>query len=305
MAIDRLDIELAGRPRQCKRHDRPAGSAPARTSRPRRYAAARRSADNGRVERHSSSRHRLGRGAKSAEQWRGRSRPFASRATTWSPTTRAWGTLVADARVDGRQVDVTSLQIDKPQPEGNGRIMATGSYHLDSRRYGVDLQSQNVRLLSLVLPDRRRVTGALDVTRARQRHHGEPVGTGQCSRQRSDRRRICDWRSDRRYDACQSRGHRRLRTRSRFGLTAKSEHRAWSGRTPRRLLPRSTISTFRRCRSSCRRRSKAVCARTSRRKDRWPIRSAVRRTRALRRSTARGGRCRFAIDGPARRALRR
>ena len=75
-----------------------------------------------------------------------------------------WGTLVADARVVGRQVDITSLQIDKPQPEGNGRITATGSYQLDSRRYDIDLQSQNVRLLSLALPDGRSVTGALDLS---------------------------------------------------------------------------------------------------------------------------------------------
>ena len=73
-----------------------------------------------------------------------------------------WGTLVADARVGGPQVDITSLQIDKPQPEGNGRITATGSYQRDAQRYDIDLRSQNVRLLSLVLPDGRGVTGALE-----------------------------------------------------------------------------------------------------------------------------------------------
>ncbi len=61
----------------------------------------------------------------------------------------ALGTLSADARLVGRQLDVTSLQLDKPQPDGNGRIAATGSYHLDSRRYTVDLRSQNVKLLTL------------------------------------------------------------------------------------------------------------------------------------------------------------
>ena len=76
----------------------------------------------------------------------------------------ALGTLVADARLVGRQLDVTSLQLDKPQPEGNGRILATGSYHLDSLRYTVDLRSQAVKLLTLQLPDDRRVTGAIDVT---------------------------------------------------------------------------------------------------------------------------------------------
>ncbi len=76
----------------------------------------------------------------------------------------ALGTLTADARLVGRQVEVTSLQLDKPQPDGNGRILATGSYHLDAERYAVDLRSQDVRLLTLQLPDNRRVTGAVNVT---------------------------------------------------------------------------------------------------------------------------------------------
>jgi outer membrane protein assembly complex protein YaeT len=75
-----------------------------------------------------------------------------------------WGTLVADARVAGRRVDVTSLQLDKPQPDGNGRIVATGSYELDARRYGIDMRSENIRLLSFVLPGGRSVTGAIDLT---------------------------------------------------------------------------------------------------------------------------------------------
>ena len=73
------------------------------------------------------------------------------------------GSLTADARFAGRLVDITALRLDKPQPEGNGRIEAKGSYQLDSQRYAIDLQSQNVKLLTLQLPDGRRVTGALDV----------------------------------------------------------------------------------------------------------------------------------------------
>ena len=76
----------------------------------------------------------------------------------------ALGTLTADTRLVGRQLDVTSLQLDKPQPDGNGRILATGSYHLDSQRYTVDLRSQDVKLLTLEFPDHRRVTGAIDLT---------------------------------------------------------------------------------------------------------------------------------------------
>jgi outer membrane protein assembly complex protein YaeT len=74
------------------------------------------------------------------------------------------GSLTADARVAGRLVDVTTLRLDKPQPDGNGRIDGKGSYQLDSQRYTVDLQSANVKLLTLQLPDGRRVTGAVDLT---------------------------------------------------------------------------------------------------------------------------------------------
>ncbi len=75
-----------------------------------------------------------------------------------------WGTLAADARVSGRRIDVTSLRIDKPQPDGNGVVTATGAYHLDATRYEIDLQSQRVRLLSMVLPGGRNVTGALELS---------------------------------------------------------------------------------------------------------------------------------------------
>lgn len=76
----------------------------------------------------------------------------------------AWGTLAADARMAGRQIEVMSLQIDKPQPGGRGRITATGSYHLDARRYSVDLQSAGVRLLTLQLPGGGGVRGAVELT---------------------------------------------------------------------------------------------------------------------------------------------
>jgi outer membrane protein assembly complex protein YaeT len=87
-----------------------------------------------------------------------------------------WGSLVADARVAGRRIEVTSLQVDKPQPDGNGRIVATGSYELDARRYGIDLRSENVRLLSLVLPGGRRVTGAFDLTARGAGTVSDPAG---------------------------------------------------------------------------------------------------------------------------------
>jgi len=87
------------------------------------------------------------------------------------------GTLVADARFAGRQLDVDALRLDKPQPAGNGRIDATGSYQLDSQRYTLDLQSQNMKLLTLELPDRRRVTGALDLNTQSSGTLREPSGS--------------------------------------------------------------------------------------------------------------------------------
>ena len=74
-----------------------------------------------------------------------------------------WGSLVARLNMAGRELRLTELVIDKPQPQGNGRIAGSGSYHLDRRTYAVDLQSQNVRLVSLSLPDGRQVRGAVQL----------------------------------------------------------------------------------------------------------------------------------------------
>ncbi len=82
------------------------------------------------------------------------------------------GSLNADIRLDGRQLTLSELAIDKPQPEQSGRITATGTYDLDRRTYTFDLQSQGVRLIGLVLPDgqpRARRCSATDGTRRRQR----------------------------------------------------------------------------------------------------------------------------------------
>ena len=72
------------------------------------------------------------------------------------------GSLNAAARLSGRQLDITSLVLDKPQAGGNGRITATGSYQLTTRQFTADLQSQNVKLLTLTLPDGRPVRGTVE-----------------------------------------------------------------------------------------------------------------------------------------------
>lgn len=73
------------------------------------------------------------------------------------------GALNADGRYANRQLDVTTLTLDKPQPGGNGRVTGTGSYQFGTQRYAINLQSENVKLQTLTLPDGRVVTGALDV----------------------------------------------------------------------------------------------------------------------------------------------
>jgi outer membrane protein assembly complex protein YaeT len=86
------------------------------------------------------------------------------------------GALTADARLAGREVDVTALRLDKPQPDGNGTIVATGSYQLDAQRYALDLRSQNIKLLTLQLPDGERVTADLDLTARANGTVHDPAG---------------------------------------------------------------------------------------------------------------------------------
>lgn len=87
------------------------------------------------------------------------------------------GTLAADARLAGRRIDVTSFTLDKPQPDGNGVVTGTASYQLESRQFTVDLQSRDVKLLTLELPDHRRVTGALDLRAHANGTAEAPAGT--------------------------------------------------------------------------------------------------------------------------------
>jgi outer membrane protein assembly factor BamA/autotransporter translocation and assembly factor TamB len=69
------------------------------------------------------------------------------------------GSLNADIRLDGRELTITELVVDKPQPDQPGRLTATGSYDLDRRTYTFDLQSQGVRLVGLLLPSGQRIRG--------------------------------------------------------------------------------------------------------------------------------------------------
>ena len=75
----------------------------------------------------------------------------------------AIGSLVADMNLAEREVQISRLDIDKPQPDGNGRVAATGTYHLDTRRYTADVKSENVRLLGLQLSDGQGVRGTVQL----------------------------------------------------------------------------------------------------------------------------------------------
>ena len=71
------------------------------------------------------------------------------------------GTLDVEAGLDGRELTVSRLALDKPQPDGNGHLTATGTYHLDTRAYTFDLQSSDLRLVNVALPDGRKVAGRI------------------------------------------------------------------------------------------------------------------------------------------------
>ena len=101
---------------------------------------------------------------------------FAARGTVGGTTTRPMamvsaqgsnlvaydeqiGSLTADVRLDGRDVTVSELVIEKPQPDQAGRLTAKATYDLDRKTYTFDLQSQDLRLVGLLLPDGRRIRG--------------------------------------------------------------------------------------------------------------------------------------------------
>ena len=92
----------------------------------------------------------------------------------------AFSTLAATIELADRQVDLTELELDKPQAEENGRLAASGRYDLDERSYRFDVRWENFRLLGLTLPDGRQVRGAVAATAKRGRgppKHRWPMST--------------------------------------------------------------------------------------------------------------------------------
>ena len=107
-------------------------------------------------------------------------RPLASLTLQGADMT-AWGerfgSLSANAALSGRDVTLSRLVIDKPQPDVPGRISATGSYNLDRKSYTFELRSDNVQLLDVQLPEGRRIRGTIQLSGVGEGSVSSPSGT--------------------------------------------------------------------------------------------------------------------------------
>ena len=73
------------------------------------------------------------------------------------------GALAADLTLAGRQVVLSRMLLDKPQPDGAGRVEGSGTYQLDQRAFTFDIRSNNVQLLGLTLPGGETVRGPVEL----------------------------------------------------------------------------------------------------------------------------------------------
>lgn len=87
-----------------------------------------------------------------------------------------FGAVSLDATLVNQRIDLTSLRLDKPQPDGNGQLTARGSYDLDRRRYDLSLDSRDLRLTTLTLPDGTPVRGTIDLRANGQGTVENPAG---------------------------------------------------------------------------------------------------------------------------------
>jgi outer membrane protein assembly complex protein YaeT len=62
------------------------------------------------------------------------------------------GTLDAKAQLHGQQLEVSDLRLNKPQPDGDGSLRASGAYNLTSKAYRIEAHAKDVRLSNLTLP---------------------------------------------------------------------------------------------------------------------------------------------------------
>jgi len=87
------------------------------------------------------------------------------------------GTFNANLRLDGRDLIVSDLVIDKPQPDGNGKLTASGAYNLDRKTYKADLKSDNLRLVGLTLPGGQQLRGGVQIAATGEGTVSSPAGT--------------------------------------------------------------------------------------------------------------------------------
>jgi outer membrane protein assembly complex protein YaeT len=73
------------------------------------------------------------------------------------------GSLVANVTVAGREIVVPKLTLQKPQPDGVGRLEMSGRYDLDDRTYAFTVKSSDLQLVSLTLPDGETLLGRIDL----------------------------------------------------------------------------------------------------------------------------------------------
>ncbi len=88
----------------------------------------------------------------------------------------ALGTLDADVQLEGRRLAVRRLVLDKPQQGGNGQLVASGTYGIDTRAYSYDVRSDGLRLENAALPDGRALRGEVSITGAGRGTVDSPAG---------------------------------------------------------------------------------------------------------------------------------
>jgi outer membrane protein assembly complex protein YaeT len=112
------------------------------------------------------------------------SRPLGALAVTGADMVafgEVLGSLVADVALAGRDVTLSRLVIEKPQPDGPGRISATGSYNLARKTYRFDLQSDNVELFAMKLPGGHRLGGRIELSAKGAGSLASPAGSASLS----------------------------------------------------------------------------------------------------------------------------
>jgi outer membrane protein assembly factor BamA/autotransporter translocation and assembly factor TamB len=88
------------------------------------------------------------------------------------------GVLKANLQLDGPQLTLSQLVVDKPQLNQPGQLIATGTYNLDGRNYTFDLKSKGLRLVGLRLSDDKRIRGDVQqLTASGQGIISSPTGT--------------------------------------------------------------------------------------------------------------------------------